>query len=65
MTQGYVTSFDARRGIGFVQRQHGQDRIPFTMRSGESSLLQEGDAVEYRVTGGKTGPKAYRVRRLP
>ncbi|MDX1418622.1 MAG: cold shock domain-containing protein [Rubricoccaceae bacterium] len=59
-----MTSFDARRGIGFVQQQHGRTRIPFSVRGGEAPSLQEGDAVEYRVTGGKTGPIAYSLRRI-
>jgi cold shock CspA family protein len=64
MVRGYVTSFDARRGVGFIQRTVGTDRIPFTARDGEGLRFAEGDTVEYKVTGGKAGVIAYQVRRV-
>jgi cold shock CspA family protein len=64
MTQGYVTSFDARRGTGFVQQQNGS-RIPFTLRDDESRSLRAGDRVAYTVTGGMAGVKAQLIRPTP
>lgn len=69
MTRGYVTHFDARRGIGFVQHQHGGTPVPFTTRDAQERgsdlrLLREGDTVEYRVSGGMTGVIAYALRRV-
>lgn len=64
MTRGYVTSFDDRRGTGFIQRAHGEDRIPFSTRDAEERHFREGDVVAYKVTGGKAGVIAYQVRRV-
>ena len=64
MTRGYVSSFDARRGTGFIQRAHGADRIPFTARDAEGRSFREGERVEYRVIGGKAGVVAQEVRRI-
>ncbi len=61
MTQGFVSSFDARRGTGFVQQARESDRIPFTTHrmNGE---LRSGDQVEFAVIGGKAGVIATNVR---
>ena len=63
MTQGFVASFDARRGTGFVQQARESDRIPFTTRHSVSDL-QCGDPVEFAVVGGKAGLMAVDVRPL-
>lgn len=62
MTQGFVTSFDARRGTGFVQQARESDRIPFT--ANRSASIQSGDQVEFAVVGGKAGVMAKGVRPL-
>lgn len=64
MTRGYVTSFDARRGVGFVRQAHGADRIPFAARDSDHRSFQAGDTVEFAVIGGKAGVRATSVRGL-
>ena len=62
MARGYVSSFDSRRGIGFIRQAHGADRIPFTLRDHEGRSVRTGDPVEFAVVGGKAGVRATGVR---
>lgn len=64
MTRGYVTSYDERRGIGFVQQFQGANRIPFCAPDADRAAIREGDPVEYRVIGGKVGVRAHLIRRV-
>lgn len=64
MTRGFVTSFNARRGTGFVRLACGTetDRIPFSIRDAKSRSFSTGEAVEFAVIGGKAGVVATTVR---
>ncbi|MEM8556613.1 MAG: hypothetical protein AAGG50_02110 [Bacteroidota bacterium] len=62
MTRGIVTAYDAKKGIGFVQRNEDADRIPFSSRVLLGPVPNIGDRVEYAVIGGKVGCRASVVR---
>ena len=61
MTFGTITAFNEKKGIGFVQRTHG-DRIPFSLRDVEDGVPAAGAPVSYSVVGGKVGVFARRLR---
>lgn len=61
MAQGFITSFDVRRGTGFVQQARDADRIPFTVDS-SAEEVHLGDEVKFAVVGGKAGLMAKNVR---
>lgn len=62
MAKGIVSTFDAKRGVGFVLQSEG-DRLPFTSRDLVDRHLSAGDSVEYLVIGGKIGIRATAIRR--
>jgi cold shock CspA family protein len=64
MTRGFVTSFNTRRGTGFVRQATGTERIPFSTRATQGRSFRTGEAVEFSVTGGKAGVVATTVRPL-
>ena len=61
MTFGTVTTYNEKRGTGFVQRHDG-DRIPFALRDVEAGTPAPGAQAEYRVIGGKAGVRAHALR---
>ena len=64
MTQGIITRFDARRGVGFV-RHHGVGHaIPFSLRHAHDQAFADGDAVRFTVRGGMAGVAAHGVRKV-
>ena len=59
MTIGTVSAFDTARGTGTITCASGA-RLPFSTRTQQ---LAVGDRVQFRPTGGLTGPAAARVER--
>ena len=64
MTVGTVKWFNADKGYGFIQPESGEDvfvHFSAIQTSGYRSL-NEGQAVEFDVAQGPTGPQAANVR---
>ncbi len=64
MTKGTISSYNPRRGTGYVRHDRGIDNIPFSLRHAHHDDFSNGDAVEFTVVGGKAGVAARGVRRL-
>ena len=64
MTKGTISSYNPRRGTGFVRHERGIDTIPFSVRHAHHDEFSNGDPVEFTVVGGLTGVVARGVRRL-
>ena len=64
MTKGTISSYNPRRGTGYVQHAQSVDRIPFSARHAHDDRFQDGDAVEFSVVGGLAGVAARGVRRI-
>ena len=65
MIKGTISSYNPRRGTGFVRHAQGLDQIPFSIRHADDDRFQDGDSVEFTVVGGLAGVAARGVRRLP
>ena len=63
MIRGTITSYNARRGTGFVRHHAGADRIPFSARHSREDAYRAGEPVVFTVVGGKAGVQAREVRR--
>ena len=66
MEQGTVKWFNDAKGFGFISRQNGEDvfvRFSAIQSNGFRSL-QEGQAVEFKVTKGPKGLQAENVQVL-
>ncbi len=59
-----MTTFDARRGVGYVRHTEGSTLVPFSARDIHGETPGLGDPVEYTVVGGKAGVAAKQVRRV-
>lgn len=61
--QGTVKWFNAAKGYGFIQRQSGEDVfVHFSAIQSEGyRTLEDGQAVEFRVTTGRKGLQAEEV----
>lgn len=64
MIKGTISSYNPRRGTGFVRHECGIDTIPFSLRHAADDQFADGDVVEYTVIGGKAGVVARGVRRI-
>ena len=64
MIKGTITSFNARRGIGYVRHTCGNAGIPFSLRHAQDREFSDGDSVEFTVRGGKAGVAEHGVRRV-
>ena len=64
MLRGRVSSFNSRRGTGYVRRVDAGDAIPFSLRHADGTQFADGDEVHYTVVGGKAGVVARGVRRV-
>ena len=64
--QGTVKWFNASKGYGFIQRQSGEDVfVHFSAIQAEGyKSLNEGQAVEFKVTRGPKGLQAANVTSL-
>jgi cold shock protein len=64
--QGTVKWFNASKGLGFIQRQSGEDVfVHFSAIQSEGyKSLNEGQAVEFEVTKGPKGLQAANVSAL-
>ncbi len=64
--QGTVKWFNASNGVGFIQRQSGEDVfVHFSAIQAEGyKSLNEGQAVEFEVTRGPKGLQAANVTSL-
>jgi CspA family cold shock protein len=64
MARGTVKWFDPNRGYGFIRPERGEDvfvRLSAVQASGLQTL-QEGQAVEFDLEQGRTGPQAANLR---
>lgn len=64
MIKGTITSYNARRGVGYVRHTRGNAGIPFSLRHAQDREFADGDSVEFTVRGGKAGVAAHGVRRV-
>jgi len=66
MEQGTVKWFNDAKGFGFISRQNGGDVfVHFSaIQSNGFRSLQEGQAVEFKVTKGPKGLQAENVQVL-
>jgi CspA family cold shock protein len=66
MEQGTVKWFNDAKGFGFISRQNGEDVfVHFSaIQSNGFRSLQEGQAVEFKVTKGPKGLQAENVQVL-
>ena len=64
MLKGTVSSYNPRRGTGFVRPAHTETAVPFSTRDAQDGGLRHGDPVEFRIVGGMAGLMARGVRRL-
>ena len=63
--RGVVKWFDARKGIGFIQRVGAPDVfVHFTQIISVVRSFEKGEAVEFGVKQGDKGPAAVDVVRL-
>ena len=63
--QGVVKWFDAKKGIGFIQRAGAPDVfVHFTKIISVRRSFEKGEAVEFSVKQGAKGPTAVDVIRL-
>lgn len=62
MVKGTISSYNPRRGTGYVRHDRGIDAIPFSVRHAADRQFASGDTVEYTVVGGLTGVAARGVR---
>jgi CspA family cold shock protein len=63
--QGVVKWFDAKKGIGFIQRPGAPDVfVHFVQIISAIRSLEKGEAVEFGVKTGAKGPAAVDVVRL-
>ncbi|MBV7582455.1 retron Se72 family effector protein [Pseudomonas sp. PDM33] len=63
--KGFVTSYDAFKGFGFIRREKGKDVFFFydDVEEGSEDII-EGDVVEFEVRKEKKGPRAYSLKRV-
>ena len=64
MLKGTVSSYNPRRGTGYVRHDRGSTSFPFSLRSAHDDQFTDGDTVEFTVVGGLTGVAARGVRRV-
>lgn len=59
---GYIESYDASKGQGFIQLDDDEDEtVPFD-EVAEGMTVKEGDRVRFDVVGGMAGRMAKNVR---
>ena len=66
MAQGTVKWFNAEKGYGFIRQENGEDVfVHYSSISGDGfKSLEEGQQVQFDVTGGRKGPQATNVSRV-
>ena len=61
--QGKVKFFDADRGFGFIGRENGEDVfVHVSNLQAGTTVLSEGQAVEFEVGPGRKSEEAKQVR---
>ena len=62
---GKVKWFNAEKGLGFIEREDGDDVfVHFSAIQGDGfKTLEEGQTVEFEITQGNRGPQASNVVR--
>ncbi len=66
MNKGIVKWFDAKKGIGFITLEEGNDVFcHFSAIQGSGfKTLEEGQEVEFEIVEGAKGPQAANVTKL-
>ena len=65
--KGTVKWFNAAKGFGFISTENGEDvfvHFSALEETGEFRTLEEGQAVEFEIVEGATGPQASGVVKL-
>ena len=64
MATGTVKCFNAEKGYGFIEREHGDDVFVHysAIQMNGYRTLEEGQRVEFDVGPGKKGEEAQNVR---
>ena len=62
MTGGTVKWFNTNKGYGFIKPEAGPDVFVHASTIKGDGWLDEGQAVEFDITQGQTGPQAVNVR---
>ncbi len=65
METGYINSYDAIKGFGFIRRQKGRDVFfHYSNLSVQEDLIGEGDKVTFEIEETGKGLRAIDVRKI-
>lgn len=65
MENGYINSYDAIKGFGFIRRQQGKDVFfHYSNLNTQEELIGEGDKVSFNLEPSKKGLRAINIEKI-